>query len=102
MKARPWWHELPGDAADPLRDHRLGMQTILNRVACRRWWTDPDHEDFPALGVQERMEYAAAWRLARGERPSSVARGLGRDWPQWKRLMPELVRAVLQAARAAQ
>ena len=94
----PWWQSLPGDEVDPLADFRRGMEAVRSRVVCRRWWDSPGDESFPTLAVQERMEHAAAWRLAQGERPWRVARALGRDWPRWRRLVPELVRAVLEAA----
>lgn len=64
-----------------------------------RWWQAPGLDDFPALGDEKRMGAEAVKHLAAGAHPAAVARELGRRWPLYRRLMPELVRSILDQAR---
>lgn len=84
-----------------LRPHRPVGTWIPVGAVVLRWWVAPGWDELPALSDERRMGADAVSLLSSGEKPWRVARTLGRRWPAYARLMPEMVRSILEQATEA-
>ncbi len=81
-----------------MADFRAGMAVVMKHSVVERWWVSPGNDTLPPLWLEMRMGDMAAQELISGEPPWRVVRKMARMLPRWRLLMPELVRAVLDAA----
>lgn len=74
------------------------MALVMKLAVVERWYISPGNDTFPPLWLEMSMGDEVARQLATGEKPWRVVRKMARLFPKWRLLMPEMVRAVLDAA----